>query len=955
MSARLWETELILKDHGADVDLTKKWIVIEYEDAYPINAVITLNAKGGRFITTGTIIAKWDRLFLKITDQNGTVITTVVHVEKLEVLRPKGKGLQLKLYCPHQSSNLMKQTVSKPNRRTSGAVAMNDIVDQINANRANKDPSIEKVSPFDVTNKWGNRLSTLTSNDYIFESVKADRAIQEIIDREGQPTEGGGSFEFHMFRFVSKYDGTTEADLDVVYLSVFEQGFMTSNGTDFTNIAQVTLTKPTLASGDRANTLQIDSPQETEKGTNLVGIGDLNSGTYPVDFSIFQGEREFFNSARQWESGVNYDRGNLVEFGSDLDGVAETYECIQANLSDGTNSPPNLSFWLGRNFDLSAYFEWQTGLTITKNEVYRHNKIGYRAEVDHTSNTSNEPPNPDFWQRVSYAPTVDYSPLTVGRAQYWVNAMGGAKYAATDNGRSAVLSPDLLVQDDQHPRTWVDTIQYDPSLIPSTLLKSGLPYDTLRVLVIDQSDGTDRGEGGFSGTDSNGVTFAGNIAEWNGSQTTGEWLVVGLGGRDPVLVDDQEVYDFDEGLSWVKNPRNNLGGRFTTWQKGAYYRLTDNVPVIGDNATWIADAQFECAHPPRWDGTNNRIDMGNTQILGDDVDTGGNSAVFIKFNPQDLTKGLLIRSRFMGLNFAFPFPRTSNSVPFNPVTVGEQINLEQFDFVNMHLTSKGGREWFGPNVEDYYPIQGFGLYELIRDLQPLIGPKLFAGDYSMGIWLADRRDNMWVIDYSHAHNDVTESSFASFGLRKVYRARPGHSTIVPAQQPEITDIVDPRSIVRGGLYTKDSYDKSGRFDNDNTFRDSTTLEYSIDAFRMTKPLVCTNVEEPNAKPERNIEPQKLLYEKIVSYAQLKNLMLANEQILGFRIDRYNLETPGRLNIKWGDPVYYNDPEAVPQTTDSLTNTIKGVAQKIVYSLSKTPDGPGGFTRSVYLATRIWPQ
>jgi len=188
--------------------------------------------------------------------------------------RQKGKGLQLVLYCSHQSSNLLKQTISKPNRRSSGVDAMNDIVNQINANKGASDPTIETVSPFDITEKLGNNLDPGTTNDYIFESVKARTAIDEIIQREGTPTEVGGSFQFHYFRFKSKYDHGTGLGIDTVYLQVFQQGFMENQSSAFTNIPQVTLTKPLLVSGDRANTLELDSEQEVEKGTNLIAIGN---------------------------------------------------------------------------------------------------------------------------------------------------------------------------------------------------------------------------------------------------------------------------------------------------------------------------------------------------------------------------------------------------------------------------------------------------------------------------------------------------------------------------------------------------------------------------------------------------------------------------------------------------------------------------------------------------------
>ena len=627
---RLWVVKLVLKDHGADVDLSKKYAVIEFEDAAPQNAIITLNAARGRFITTGTIIEKWDRIWINVQDQNGvTAINAVVHVKSLQKIRQKGKGLQLKLFCPHQSSNLIKQTISKPNRRDSGFNAMNDLVNQINANRAENDPTIIVTTPFNPTTKNGNRLDTATSNDYIFESVKAETAINEIIRREGNPVEGGGSFEFMFFRLVSQYDGITESQLDFVELQVFEQGFMTSNGNDFTNVAQVTLSKPTLESGDRANTLVLDSDLETERGTNLLAIGDRFSGTYPTDYSIFMGENEFFESARLWETGRVYLKGSLVTF----DEI--TYESIVDHVS--TVPPPN-AFWLARVFGPALAILWTTSDNYPENTAVKHNRIGYKALQQHISSTANEPPNDEFWVRLSWLPTVDYSPLTKDKVQYWINAMGGPKHAATDNRRTAIITPDVVVKDQDHPRTWVDTIQFSDFNIPSELLKNGDPFDTLRVLCMDVATGLPEGADAFSGNDPNGVPFKGNIAEYVSADGpgNGDWFVALLGPNGAtVLEDNQEIYDFYDGLSWIRGPNGRTSG---TWLKGAYF-------IQGSISTFIDDAQFECAHPVAFDSGNSRIDMGNTQILPDDTDTSGNSAVFVVTNTFAIVNEFTIRDR----------------------------------------------------------------------------------------------------------------------------------------------------------------------------------------------------------------------------------------------------------------------------------------------------------------------
>ncbi len=964
--SRLWDVLLVLKDHGPDVDLTKKWVSIEYEDTYPQSAIITLSASRGRFCTTGTIIEKWDRLFLKITDQNGASVSTVVHVESLQKQRNEGGGLFLRLYCPHQSSNLLKQTISRPNRRTSGNKAMQEIVDQINQNTAISDPSIEIETPFDEINKLGNSLDDTTTNDYIFESIKVTQAVDELIRREGNPVETGGSFQFMYFRLVSKYDGTNEADLDFVLLQVFPQGFVfNTTSAEFSNIPNVTLTKPTLESEIRANILSLDSDLQTEKGTNLIAIGDKNSGSYPIDYSRFLGAKEVFEGATEWTEGRVYSVSSLVTF--PFGGTVVTFTCIQANTAvDGINDPSTGlgTFWVNALFEIPTEWTANPGGFIATGTV-THNEIGYTCIQTHApSNSANEPPNPEFWQRTSYIPTTNYSPLTNEKAQYWVNALGGAKHAATENFKSAIVDANIIIKDQFHPRTWVDTVQEDPADIPSTLLEGGTaPFHTLRALAINPSTGANPTTGPWApgNFDKNDVAFAGSILEFQDNpleiDAVPQWVVINSSHPNlPQAENDQEVYDFDEGDSWIKNPCtlgtvNGQGvcsiSRSSIWQKGAY-------STIGGLVFFQSDKQFDCIHPVQFDSGNNRISVGNEQII--DELNSDTSAVFIITDPGQSPLLEFNRNRFCGINFAFPFPRTSNDIPFGSVSIGEQIALTQFDFLNMHLTKDNQKQWFGARVEDYYPIQAFEFTEKISHTIDLLVGSLYAplSNYEMGLWVTDRLDNQWMMDYTHGHNDVTSPQSATFGARKVYRGVPGVSTFIPAQEPEVLDIVDPRSIVRGGIQTKDSYDNQGRYNVFNRFLQSQQIKLSYDSFRMTKPLITTNNDDANGLPERNIEPLKLQFEKITSYSQLKNYVLTMEQILGFQPDAFTIRAPGRCNIQYGDPVYYTDPEAINETTDSLANTIKATASKITYSLSKTADGPVGFYRAVELITRLYP-
>ncbi len=878
----------------------------------------------------------------------------------------------------------MKQTISRPNRRQSGHSAMKQVLEQMNRQRIDKDPTIVGIdTAFNITTKEGNNLDQAVTNDYIFESVKAQTAIEEIIEREGNPVETGGSFEFYFFRFESNYDHGTGLGLEEVVPSVFQQGFMENQSSQFTNIPQFTLTKPTLTSNIRANTLALDSDLQTERGTNLIAIGDQQSGTYPTDYSKVVGAQEVFDSALLWLDGRTYRFGNLVKFV--VVDTPLTFMCIQNNTADlGVNDPSTGlgTFWILGLFPF-VLSQWVTAFSYLVTAEVTHNEINYIALQSHTSSSVNEPPNPEFWQRTAWRPMTDYSPLTQGLkgVQYWLNNMAGAKHGGTDNVKTAAISPDVIVKDDFHPRTWVDCVEDDPVNVTAQLFRSGSPFHTFRALVVTPATGVSAGFGDWSGSDKNNVAFAGNVVEWQAdpieTNPVGQWVVISSSHpRDPATVFDQEVFDFEESDSWIKEPCTSgfvngvgvcSGSRDANWRKGQY-------AILGATARFQAGKQFRCFHALPFNSGAGNVDMGNEQLLNDNPDVGTplpnvpTSGVFLNFTPSPsaLSKGLGASSwDFAGANFAFPWPRTSFSTPFATVAIGEQIDLNQFDFLNMFQTQDGqDPNWFGPQVEDYYPIQGFAMFnKIVHAFDVLWTGNTFyvpTGDYKMGLWIADRKDNIWIMDYTINYNNEALPADASFGQRKVFRAVPGTATFIPAKEPEVLDIVDPRQIVRGGFYTKDSFDDQGRYNPLlNRFQFSSQVKLSFDAFRMIKPLVCTNNDEPNGFPERNIEPQKLQWEKITSYAQLKNYVLAVQQVFGFRTDAFPIRTFGRCNVGFGDPVFYNDTEAIDETFDptglNLANTVRATAHKITYTVSKGVDGPGGFIRDIELITRLYPE
>ncbi len=1035
---------IILKDHSSDngsdangnFDLSNKWSVIEYENGQPQAVKITFNTRAGRFLTKTPIIKKRDRIYVEIKEKNGNITKDVFHVRTIKRIRGKGKALSLQVICPHQSENLWKKTISYKRRgkRISGNRAVEIIVHDLNENKASKDPEIEIPTSFDPITKTGNRFDKNTANNYFFDAVKVDSAIQEIKDIEQQPVEGGGSFEPMYFRFISKYNHSTGSDIDKVLVQAFEQGYQNGNGnasasstivagsvtsiivtdqgsgyitpptvtitgdgtgatatavltsdkvtsitvdtpgidytveptviispspiTGFTNIPKIKLVHPKLGSGNRPNILSLNSDEDPEHGTNLVVIGDKSSGSWLRDWMMYVGAQDVFNSAKQYSVTANYKTGHLVSY------LGTIYESISSNTGV---IPPSALNWIEREFTKPDIYSQTT--TYLKNALVRFQDIAYKSLI--SSNIGNTPGiSSDKWTRVFFIPTVDYSPITKNRVQYWVNALAGAKHAATHNGQTQMIDPNVIIDDKLHPRTYVRFVGKNPDLIPSEhLIDNNIPHG-YKALVIEPDyllvggTGIEIGEGDWSGNDVNGLPFAGNIVQYLDPDFNGSGIWVVFKGKE--TSQDQEVFDWEEGLPWVKNPCKGLasyvdgagvctiGTRDSNWVIGSY--ALSEVPLIGKVGFWVDAKQFECAHSVKWDSSNSRIDMSNEKIT--EIDTSNNSAVFVKSTPT-LTQGGTDQNPFyVGFNFWSLWPLTSNNIPFNgTIDAGELVNLPTMDLDNMDQTRKSTSEWFGPLVEEYFPFQAFAGWMKLSINDSILGfLDDLDGDFTIGIWLADIQDNVMVLDFPQSRNSKTLPFQGDLGKLKPYKGVPGVSAFFSAEEPNPTIAFDTTEFIVGGIYTRDSFDTQGRYIGlRSRFQRKNEMKMSIDAWRMIKPLVATNIDESNNKPDVNIETLKIDKSSITSYAQLKNYILGLDKFLNFDDRKFTIEVVNGKDIDFGDSVYFTDPEAINDTDDGINNTVKVVANKITLSLSKTKNGPAGIKKTVQLARRVWPQ
>ena len=120
--------------------------------------------------------------------------------------------------------------------------------------------------------------------------------------------------------------------------------------------------------------------------------------------------------------------------------------------------------------------------------------------------------------------------------------------------------------------------------------------------------------------------------------------------------------------------------------------------------------------------------------------------------------------------------------------------------------------WFAPQSEDCLPIQKFAMwlqFLLVRsDLLERVN--LTEGDFEIGIWLCDRRDNIRLINMTQpSEDDIFPQEGSLPG--DPYFGVPGASTLFSPQSPEHVDEVNPREFLVGGIYKRASFASDARY------------------------------------------------------------------------------------------------------------------------------------------------
>jgi hypothetical protein len=873
-------------------------------------ATIILRALQGRYITTGNIIDKRDRIHIECTDLGGNNYDRYFEVISFIPSQDKSQGgTLLTLECLGIEYHTQHINFTKPYYFQSGFNVAKDIVSIYNENKGSKQPSL--ISGNVAWNGTiGNDLPNYTYNNYdyaLHEDTTYNRLL-DLVDKFGASVDAGGALTFYELSFIA-------TDKNGIRLRLRTAG----DNTPTVTVENAKVTNPKTVGNQ-------DGQIVMETGTNILSWGSAYHGTLPVDFSKYDSKLIEFAFRPEYNSSVSYAVNAKVKV-TQSNGRGKHYKSKVAN-NQGNTPPPTVlsdSYWeridMGDEFgDNIQYSAW----TDDKNAVWA--VMGSDPENNHAGNMMWDH-NLVIWDENFFRTWVD------------VRAYSDAQLdALADNGASN------------------EGYSYD-------LTRDGFPRG-FRVLVINNASSysTHTSSGSATG---DLAGFTNQVVEWDGSKWITKYSFTSNNNNVQIaVIDESKMY---EGTSFGSTPTwkdisttmfaNDCFHPFTSISNVAGVDLINGTP---------RSAQTDSTNFPDITKAGGTFTTNVNSALKFQWQWGN---IADSIASHSTPTGSFYK-RGAWACFRFPFPNCSygitegvggiygggSSVKSTPSTKYEPSTL---DIQNMHLTSDGLRGFnHGSSSEDLGQINAIAF--MIK-LKKISGADI-DGNHKMRCFMIDTSDNVVYSDFEIEFSDHWEDMRLPISSFRVYRGRrPADGlerafTLIPPKDLEVVNIFEWRNVKFIGIEWLAPYDKFGRYnptasilDDENvsvTFETALggEVELYIDSFRFIKPLLVTSGQDTSV----NIQPAFMQRPDITVYHQLLNDAKAQLEIEKFQHKEFNLETSGDsvFDIDFGDAFYFKNSELVNESDGGTSNQIELVAKRIEYSIIKSPTSSGGLKRRI---------
>jgi len=970
---------------SSDTDITDEVIAIPmFTDtgSGEVNeATLILNAVDGQFIKTGINsqpkIEQYDRIRIQADDgfsaagtQRGSY-DKYFYVMKKQPIKSKDEGVRLQLELLGTESFLQRIQYIKPIFFETPWAVFKDIGDYFNANRGSASimPTIDRHDDDEY-----NKLPTSIENVYEFgvnEDTCFDR-MSDVIDSMGSSFDAGGVLNFFDLKFDYDDEGLT------IISQVFSSGNDPDNSGDPGGQTIITIDNSTSV-----NVGETDGGIDAKTGTQVLSWGATDSGSLPTDFSKFYAKQQHFNIFfPDWESTGSYGLNSKVSY---TDGT--TRKNYISDEADNTSEPP--TDWTAISpktyyGDVIQYSPWTGGKATS---IWSNGAADPTSSYGFSSGT-----RPMFW---------DHN-LVINDGYFWRTyvdvksrsdqpSVPGSFYAHGEE-----IPSEYLYDDSRSTSTF--------SLRPYRgfrVLCTGDP-------IINDSKyfGYDKNKDDGAATastvvDINKKLIANSVLEYDGTQ----WKVFARPYEDQFNdnsnpkrlqvcnIEEGKTYRFykdESNETWQNQTDDDLGNDafHPIYKDGSTYMLS-NVPGVlanyADNAedSSVAVKDVDDSNGPYSNDTGNGPPWGTLNA---------NSAVEVTnhWRPQTLLaldnvagSGLTGRTDYSfyssgaWLSLKFPLPNTCQTQTTDATlgtyvgdiygggtNTGNPHEPTTLDTQNMHLTHDGKRGFNHSTSEDFGQINSISFNLKLKYEQDLLGAGAWndvfgtgGANFKMRCCLIDTSDNCVTQDFTVFFNNFWQAVSLPISGFEIFKARePRYNTslyyyFVQPKGIDVQNIFVWRNLKSVSIYTLDPYDEVGRFaPKAGRYCDSfqplelRKLTMSLDALRFTKPLLAST----GAITGDVVQSDFLEKPEIGNYDMLKSDAEAERQKQLFQRVENDVTTTGKIDIGFGDYFNLADSEIVPAFTDPAESagSVKLVAKRIEYSISKPLNGKGGFLRRI---------
>lgn len=885
-------------------------------------AKIIVSAKLGNHITSGTVFSQHDRIEINAVDLAGNTYDRFFEIDEMLPTQTKGEGSLLTLQCLGTEYHTQHINTSRAYWFAPPRQVASDIVNQYNENRASaRQPILDYASTaYTTTLGIGNGLPQHTRGNYDF-GLTEDTAYNrwmDILDTMLQSADAGGTNQ----PFELGFSAPSVQQLDI---RLFESGVGPLTGTY------------TIADAVTATVSEKEGTIQNPEGTRVLAWGDADSGSLPIGHSVYKSYVYQFLYRPIWDSTASYATDSTILLTTeDVSNMGGTHwRALTSAL--GTTPSTSPSVWT---------------------------RITMASEFGNTDS-------------VSY---TKYSPWTDDKARLWINSGGAPTYAVsspsigengfTNGGVASYFDQNIIINTDDFFRTYADyRVTTTHASVDAQRRYSNLDFPVgMRLLVV--------GYGFFATgtTDLYGRQISNCVVEFIDPRHTPNfddynWMVKYSFNSDSnrsqvAVIDESAMWEWHStGSTWVDKSTSDLcNDCFHQWYSVCN---TDSVLITDFRPYQTSPSLFPelTTSTTAWTGNKN-------------------SAVQVEYNFGDMVNRATSPSAYLARGawvcLSAPFPTST----YGGITedVGDLYgggtrnsatwSIDQpslFDFSNMSWTFDGLQGFNqDESSESLGPINAIHFQIAVTMtntsfLQIIFGNKL-GGSMQFRCCCIDTADNVTVQDFEVANTDGTGQPvhlpISGFSTIKNHRPRwlefaslDLASFITPKEQ-DVQNIFEWRNVKFIMVYMLSVYDEFGRYNPEGNLDNLNqtalqiaggNIKLAIDDFHFVKPLLVNSHQTSSSV--HNIEPDFIQSPNVILYHQLKNIAKAEEEKERFQHKEFDITTEGSslFNIKFGDSLYFSDSHLVSDA-DNGANTIKLVAKRIEYSVTKPLSGVGGVRR-----------